>query len=198
MRRQAREVVHTALGMAILAYSAADAARRIILNTGKRVLRMTAPSSTPELDQVIDAGLDFAIRIKNMLSATSPGGKTVTLDELLDTVSDGNVRESIAQLWDVVSEIVRNPDADKFQLIGPVIEAIRDFLGTIRDALADRRVTLDELLHGVTDGEIRQSLKDAIEGLDKIGTELKGLDMWKLFGLVQKIAAKLPALLASA
>jgi hypothetical protein len=193
-----RDLVNSARGLAMLTYGVLRYARLVATNTGKRVLRMTAPSATKELDEAIDAGFDLAIRIKKALSESSPGGKTVTLDELMDTVSDGAVRESIEDFWNAITAIVAGQRPEAGELARTIIGATMDLLGTLRDALADNKVTADELLHGITDGNIREELKRAIDGLDKIPGELQGMDMWKMIALVQKISAKLPALLGSA
>lgn len=159
---------------------------------------MTTPSSTKELDEALDAGFDFAIRIRKALAEGGPGGKTVTLDELMDTVSDGAVKESIREFWDAIAAIIGGERPNAGELARTVIGATMDLLGTVRDALADGRVTADELLHGITDGNIREELKRAIEGLDRIPSELQGMDMWKMIALVQRISAKLPQLLGNA
>jgi hypothetical protein len=196
--RRLREAASTALSLAFLTRQLAGYAGVVIINTGKRILGMTAPSATKELDEALDAGFDFAIRIKKALSASSPGGKTVTIDELMDTVSDGAVRESIEDFWNSIAAIVAGKRPEIGELARTIIGATLDLLGTLRDALADGKVTADELLHGITDGNIRDELKRAIDGLDKIPAELQGMDMWKMIGLVQRISAKLPALLGSA
>lgn len=200
LREKLRNLGQSAQGVVMLAYGTAvlgaRLGRHLALNTGKRILGMTAPAGTRELDEAIDYLFDAAIKIKNALAETSPGGKTVTLDELLSTVSDGAVRESISNMWDAIEAITRGGKVDIFDLIPKATDVVLDLLGTLRDALADRRVTLDEILSGVTDGGIRADLQRAIEGIEKVPAELQGLDMWKMIALVQKIAAKLPALLA--
>jgi hypothetical protein len=194
-----RGLAEQARGLALLTYGALRYARLVATNTGKRVLGMTSASPTKELDEALDAGFDFAIRIKRALSASGPGGTTVTLDELMSTVTDGAVKESIREFWDAITAITAGERPEVAELARTVIGAVMDLLGTVRDALADDgRVTADELLHGITDGGIRDELSRAIEGLDKIPGELQGMDMWKMIALVQRISAKLPALLGSA
>lgn len=195
--KRLRDHARSALGLATLAYGVLRYARTVAVNTGKRVLHpMTAASGTQELDQVIDYLFGAVIRIKDSRAAGSPGGKSITLDELLSTVSDGAVRESFSNLWDAIEAIVKGGKVDIFDLIPKATDAVLDLLGTLRDALADKRVTIEEILSGITDGGIREDLRRALEGIEKIPAEIQGLDMWKMIGLVQKIAAKLPQLLA--
>ena len=137
---------------------------------------MTAASGTQELDQVIDYLFDSTIKIKNARAEGSPGGKSITLDELLSTVSDGAVRESFSNLWDAIEAIVKGGKVDVFDLIPKATDAVLDLLGTLRDALADSRVTVEEILSGITDKGIREDLRRALEGIEKIPAELQGLD----------------------
>lgn len=191
-----RQLVDSAIGAAMLAYGVLRYARTVAVNTGKRVLGMTAPSATKELDEALDAGMKVALRIKQAMAENSENGKQVTLEEMLHTVSDGDVRASIQKLVDAIEGIVHGEKVDIFDLIPTVVEAILEFLGTLRDALADKRVTPDEILNGVSTQGLRPELQRAIDGLDKIPGELQGMDMWKMIALVQKIAAYLPQLLA--
>lgn len=200
LREKLRDLGQSALGAAMLAYGAAVLSarltRHLAYNTGRRILRMTAPAGTKELDEAIDYLFGAAIKIKNAVAEGSPGGKAVTLDELLSTVSDGAVKESIGNMWDAIEQITRGGRVDIFDLIPKATEVVLDLLGTLRDALADKRVTIDEILSGISDKGISDELRRALEGIEKVPAELSGLDMWKMIALVQKIAAKLPALLA--
>lgn len=157
---------------------------------------MTTPAGMPELYDVIDAGFGVAIRLKRAIDPNGPSGKQVTLDELLDTVTDGKMREATRDLVDAIEDLINKKPVDAFALIPVVVTAILDWLSTLRIALEDRKVDLNELLHGVTDGELRPELEKAIQGIDKIPSELKGMDMMKMFGLFQRISAYLPQLLA--
>lgn len=199
LREKLRDLGQSALGAAMLAYGAAvlgaRLTRHLAFNTGRRILGMTT-AGTPELDQAIDYLFNAAIKIKNALVETSPGGKAVTLDELLSTISDGAVKESISSMWDAIEQIAHGGKVDIFDLIPKATEVVLDLLGTLRDALADKRVTVDEILSGISDQGISDELRRALEGIEKVPAELSGLDMWKMIALVQKIAAKLPALLA--
>lgn len=155
---------------------------------------MTAPSGIDETIEVLDAGFATAIRLKNMLTAGSPGGKQATLDELLSTVTDGEMKDSIRNLVDAVEKIVKGSKVDLFELIPVVVQAILDFLTTLKAALEDKRIAPEEILHGVTDGDLRPELSKAIEGIDKIPAELKGMDMMKMFAIFQRITQYLPKL----
>lgn len=196
LRTKLRSLAQSALGAATLAYIAARLARRLTVNTGKRVLRMTAPATGRDLDEAIDYLFGAVIRIKDARATSSPGGATITLDELLSTVSDDPVRKSISNMWDTIEAITKGGRVDVFDLIPKATDVILDLLGTLRDALADGRVRIGEILSGITDGGIRDDLRRALEGIERIPAELQGLDMWRMIALVQKIVSKLPALLA--
>ena len=191
-----RRLIDTAQGMAMLTYGVMRLGRLMAINTRKRILGMTAPGGTPELNEAIDAGFDVALRIKKAMAADSAGGKQVTLDEMLHSVSDGDVRASMQKLVNAIESIVRGERPDIFDLIPTVVEAILEFLGVLRDALADKRITPDEILAGVSTQGLRPVLQKAIDGLDKIPGEMSGMDMWKMMGLVQRVTARLPELLA--
>lgn len=199
LREKLHNLSRAALGAGMLGYGATvlgvRLARNLAANTGRRILGMTAPVGTKELDEAIDYLFDAAIKIKNARATGSPGGTTITLDELLSTVSDGAVKESIRNLWDAIEQITHGGGVDIFDLIPKVTEVLLDLLGTLRDALADKRVTIDEILSGISDQGISDELRRALEGIEKVPAELQGLDMWKIIALAQKVAAKLPGLL---
>lgn len=191
-----RSAARSAWGMAMLAYGLARLTGAVAINTGKRTLGMTKPSSTKELDEALDAAFDLAIAIKKSMAPGGPGGKQITLDEILSTVTDGSLKESVVALVDAIEGLIRGERLDLFALIPTVTDALLDFMGTLRDALADRRVSPDEILHSVTTGDVRPELKKAIEGAAKIPDELSGLDMWKMMSLMQRVAGRLPELMA--
>jgi len=155
-----------------------------------------APATVSVLNSAVDALFSTAVRIKRALDPASPGGSSITLEELLDTVSDGKVRESIQVAWDAIAGLIHGDPENVFDLITKVASALLDMLGTLRDALADGHVTADEILHGITDGDIRAELKTVLDNLSKLPAELQGLDMWKMIALFQRISGYLPQLLA--
>lgn len=174
----------------------ARATRRVVVNTGKRTLSLMPASSTKNLDEAVDYLFDAAIKIKRSSAADSPGGATITLDELLSTISDGAVKESISNMWETIGQLTRGDQISPVELVKQAVNVLLDLLGTLRDALADGRITKDEVLHGITDGGIRKDLSNALDGIGDIPAELQGLDMWRMIALVQRIMTKLPALLS--
>lgn len=196
MLARLRGLADSARGLTMLAFSVARYARLITINTGKRLFSpMTAPAPASILNAAVEALFGAAIKIKRSLDPDSPGGSSITLNELLDTVSDGAVRESIQAVWDSIHSLVRGERVDVFDLITKVANALLDLLGTLRDALADGRITPDEILHGITDGGIRTDLKVVLDNIGKLPAELQGLDMWKMIALFQRISAFLPQLM---
>lgn len=150
---------------------------------------MATDSGTKELDEALDAGFGLAVSLKNALS----DGR-VTTDEILESVTDGQVRASVRNLTSAVEAIVHGGSIDIANLAGVVIDAVTDFLGNLKSALADGRVSLDELLHTVVDGNIKEQLRVAVEGAEKIPEELSDLDFKKIMALFQKISKWIPEL----
>lgn len=195
----AGSALRTAAGVAAVTAAAVTVTvrivRRLVVNTGKRVTGMSTP--TREFNEAIDGLFGLILRIKEARADTGPGGTRITLDELVYTVTDGAVKESIQTLWNMIERVVQGDRVSPLDLIQEVAEAGLDLLGTLRDALADGRVTAQEILAGVTDGPIREELGRAIDGVEKVPAELQDLDMWKMIALVQKIAGYLPRVLAT-
>ena len=156
----------------------------------------TAPSATPELDEVIDATFALVIRLKTAVAEESPGGSRMTLDELLTSVTDGRVRTSIQSLISVIEDLVQGGRPDALQLIETVITAVLEFIGHLREAISDG-FQVSDLLAGVTDGDLREDLRRAFDGIEKIQLELTGLNMWVMFALVQRVSAWIPRLVAA-
>lgn len=153
---------------------------------------MTAPvSETKEFDEAVDAAFDLVKRILDSLKAESPGGKKITLEELLHTVTDGQVRQSIMDMWNSVQELLRGGKFDIFELLSQAGEAIMDLVGVMAAAFSDGRLTPDEILNGVTDGHIHEGIQKAIDGAEKIPDELTGLSPLKMVRVFSRILQRL-------
>lgn len=182
-----REIIGAVVNGASSAVAAAKVVGKIVINTVKG--SFMADTSTKELDEALQAGFSLAVSLKNALA----DGK-VSIDEILESVTDGKVRDSISRLINVIEAIVHGDAPELPILAGNVIDAVVDFLGHLKDALADGKVTLDEILHTVVDGDVRVELTNAIEGASKIPEELSGLDVWKIMALFQTISKWIPEL----
>lgn len=152
---------------------------------------MTAPSSTKEFDEAADAAFDLVKRVMDSLKEESPGGKKITLEEILHTVTDGQVRQSLMDLWNSVQSLLRGGKFDLFDLLAQAGEAVMDFVGVLASAFADGRLTPDEIVNGVTDGHIRDGLLKAIEGAEKIPGELTGLNPLAMVRVFSRVLQRL-------
>lgn len=153
--------------------------------------------STDALEDALNAGLDFAVTLRKAIDPASAGGKTVTLDELLASVSDGKVKKSIADLVASIDALIKGGHPDIIDLVTKASAALLDVLGTLKDALASGGITADKLLHTVSDEGLKESIVKVLGELDEIPDELHSLDMWKIIGLVQKFSGRLPELLGT-
>lgn len=187
-------------GSFVVARAAWRLFRRLSVNTAERIFSpMTAPAGLTETIEALDGGMEVAVRLRHAIAETGPGGKKVTLDEMLHTVSDGEVKDTIRNLYAAVEQLIQNRGGNFsaiLDLIPTLVEAVLDFLQTLRVALQDRRVTPDEILAGVSTKGMRPALQKAIDGADKIPAELKGLDFGKMMQLMNRVMGWLPQLLA--
>lgn len=152
---------------------------------------MSGPSKTKEFDEALTAVFDLAERVMASLKGDSPGGKKITLDEFLHTVTDGQVRQSLMDFWNAIESLMKGGKFDLFELLTNAGEAIMDLVGVIQDALSDGRLTPDEIVNGVTDGHIREGITAAIEGAEKIPGELTGLSPLEMVRIFQKVLTRL-------
>lgn len=145
-----------------------------------------------ELDEALDAGWDVAGRIVDGLSSASPGGKQLTLDELLHTVTDGQVRQSLSEMYDsILTMVTSGKKPDLFEMLAKVGEAVTGMVGVFSEALSDGRLTPNEIVNGVTDGHIREGLQRAIDGAEKIPAELSKLGPLGVIMLAKKNLGRL-------
>lgn len=161
---------------------------------------MTAPATgLTETLEALDGGMEVIVRLKHAIAAASPGGKQVTLDEMLHTVSDGELKDSIKNLYAAVEKMVA-AHAISFsgvlELLPVVSDAIVDFLHTLKNAIQDRHIDPNEVLEGVSTEGLRPALQKAIDGAEKIPAELKGMDFSKSMQLMNRAMGWLPQLLA--
>lgn len=184
-------VVHFVAGSFIVARGVTTTAVKVATRTGKEALTMTAPAPTKELDAAIDAAFGFALSIKQAMAPGSPGGKTITLDELLHTVTDGNVRTSVQNLLNAIESIVKGGHVDVVAVFKLGVVAVLDFVTNLSAAMKGG-FNPEELLAGVTDGTVRTSLQEVIDGVGQLPAEIKGLDMWGIMGIFQRVSAWIP------
>lgn len=195
--RTAKNFLVSAWGAVLLARAIVRAMHEIGKNTTERVLHpMTAPSATPETNELIDGLFPVLISLRESISAESEAGTRVTLNELLHSVSDGRVRGTVTNLVEMIERLISGERPDILILVNGVLDALKDFIANMQKALADG-FDVSDLLYGVSDQGLRENLKKAIDGIEKVPGELKGLDMFKMFNLFQRITAWLPRLLPS-
>lgn len=154
----------------------------------------TPPSETKEFDEAVNGFFGVAEKILESLQPGSKGGKKITLDELLHSVTDGQVRQSIQEFWDAIQKLLKGGKLDVFDLLTTAGEAIMDLVGTMVDAFADGRLSPDEIVNGVTDGHIRDELLAAIEGIERVPAELTALSPLKMVRQFQRITSRLQQL----
>lgn len=148
-------------------------------------------SAIKDLDAALDAALDLAIRIRRSLSDASPGGKKITIDELLDGVTDGKLTKSLRDLVDAVEATIAGHGPGVWELLPKVGAAAMELMGHLRDALADGRITLDDIVQGVSDGHVREGLANAVAAAQRLPSELDQLSPWALIGTIQRVIGRL-------
>lgn len=83
----------------------------------------------------------------------------------------------------------------KLQETEEALDAALGLVVDLKNALDDRRVSVDELVGAVSDGKLKESLRKGLEGLEKIPNELKQLNPWDGMMLVQRLIAKIMPIL---
>ncbi|MGH3988801.1 MAG: hypothetical protein ACRDTZ_16045 [Pseudonocardiaceae bacterium] len=190
------DLVASARGALALARVAAGVATDIAVNTGKRIMTTsTTPPGIPETLEALDGAMEVGVRLRRAMASSSAGGKQVTLEEILHSVSDGELRNSTKNLADIIETLVQRRQIDVFAIIPQVVEALLDWLNVLRAALQDRKLDPSELLAGVSTEGLRPALSKAIEGAEKIPGELKRLDFMVMMQLVNRVMGWLPQLL---
>jgi hypothetical protein len=181
----AKRAVRTVVAVAdVTAY----AARNTIVNRKEKRV-----ASTQQLEEVLDAGFSLAAAVRQATSAESPGGTRVTLNELLTSVTDDEVRGAIRDLVERIDELASGK-GDLIALISAAASALVEFLATLKVALAGGRVTPAELLEGITQGRVRPELQKALDRIWEIPLELQTLDFGGVMRIAQIALTKLPAL----
>lgn len=145
--------------------------------------------ATPELNEAIDGGLGLAVRMKDALA----DGK-ITLDELVQSVSNGKVRGSIEALYNSIDSLLHGGKPDWSQLLEQVASAALDFISNLSIAIKRDGFQVTDLLDGVSDGGVRTDLQKAMDGAEKIPDEISHIGMADMFALFQRVSMWIPKL----
>lgn len=179
----------------------AKTAGRLILNTGKRILPMASSVGITETREMMGGAFGFAIEVRTAMGPSSPGGTRITLDELLHTVSNGELKDSVKNLVAAIERLIEQHTISVdgvFDLIPVLSEAVKDFAITLRNIIRggmDPQQIVNELMASVSTERLRPELQKAVDGAEKIPGELGDLDMAEMMGLFTELTGWLPRLL---
>jgi len=121
----------------------------------------------------------------------SPGGTQITLDELLHSVVDGDIRDSLRRLYEAVNTIAHGGHIDIVDMVGIVSDAVVDLITTVKAGLADGRVSVDLIVSGITNGHLKEVVRKAIDGIENIPTELSGIGVIGIIMSMQKYVGRI-------
>lgn len=82
----------------------------------------------------------------------------------------------------------------KLQDTEEAVDAVIGFAIDIKRALADGRITVDEVVGAFSDGEVKESVRRAMDGIYNIPNELSRLSPWDGIALAQRAMMKLSEL----
>jgi len=145
--------------------------------------------ATPELNEAIDGGLGLAVRIKDALA-----DKKLTLDELVQSVSNGRVRASISNLYNSIEALIHGAQPNWSDLLQQAMAAALDFITNLSVAIKRDGFQVTDLLEGVSDQGVRDDLQKAVDGAEKIPDEISHINMMDMFALFTRVSAWIPRL----